>query len=81
MTNEPLRLRSVIHLIVQENVSSTSPDLSKSHISADGGQEVGGTISALNMTTNKLDWQVDDPTGAKCPRTGPAVQNGSCYER
>ena len=37
----------------------------------------GGTISALNMSTNKLDWQNTIPTQFTSPG-GPAVQNGSC---
>jgi len=38
----------------------------------------GGTISALNMSTNKLDWQVKIPRAYDTPG-GPTVRNGTCY--
>jgi glucose dehydrogenase len=38
----------------------------------------GGTISALNLSTNKLDWQVKIPRAYDTPG-GPTVRNGTCY--
>jgi len=38
----------------------------------------GGTISALNLSTNKLDWQVKIPRAYDTPG-GPTVRNGACY--
>ena len=38
----------------------------------------GATISALNLSTNKLDWQVKIPRAYDTPG-GPTVRNGTCY--
>ncbi len=43
-----------------------------------GGGLPGGSVSALNMSTNKLDWQFQIPVGNSAPG-GPTVRNGTCY--
>jgi glucose dehydrogenase len=57
-----------------ENLSPTSPNQATIG-TFNGGY--GGTISALNMSSNKLDWQIKIPPEFTSPG-GPAVQNGSC---
>ncbi len=57
-----------------ENASATSPNQITIG-TFNGGY--GGTISALNMTTNTLAWQNKIPTEFTTPG-GPTVQNGSC---
>jgi glucose dehydrogenase len=37
----------------------------------------GGTVTALNMSTNKIDWQVQIPANYTSPG-GPTVRNGDC---
>jgi len=58
-----------------ENASPTSP--TQSFVGTFLGGD-GGTISALNMSTNKLDWQVKIPRSYDTPG-GPTVRNGTCY--
>jgi quinohemoprotein ethanol dehydrogenase len=58
-----------------ENISPTNPN--QSFIGTFLGGD-GGTISALNMSTNKLDWQVKIPRNYDTPG-GPTVRNGTCY--
>jgi hypothetical protein len=58
-----------------ENASPTSPN--QGFIGTFLGGD-GGTISALNMSTNKLDWQVKIPRNYDSPG-GPTVRNGTCY--
>jgi outer membrane protein assembly factor BamB len=58
-----------------KNVGPTNPMVSfiGSFLGGDGG-----TISALNLSTNKLDWQVQIPRAYDTPG-GPTVRNGTCY--
>ncbi len=43
-----------------------------------GSDKAGGTITALNMSTNKIDWQYQIPLPFTSPG-GPEVRNGTCY--
>jgi alcohol dehydrogenase (cytochrome c) len=58
-----------------KNVSptSTAATTNGSFLAGDGA-----TISALNLSTNKLDWQIQIPRAYDTPG-GPTVRNGTCY--
>ncbi len=59
----------------RENLSSTNPDQQSI---GPPGLIAGGTITALDISTNKIDWQVRIPPPFTYPG-GPDIRNGTCF--
>ncbi len=72
-TTNDLYTCAVVGVFGHENASPTS--VIQSSIGSDAA---GGSITALNMSTNKIDWQINLPPGYTTPG-GPIVRNSICY--
>jgi glucose dehydrogenase len=54
-------------------------DISQTTLSGGVTQNIpGGSITAINMGTNKIDWQIKIPPTSNVPG-GPNVRNGNCF--